>query len=97
MFCTQLSYVYIWLLRFVTVVGLCAAVPLGAQLNAEMYFVLRRNTELDRSLLVEPLFSEKPYCMSVKEGFADERRRNISFRIWTLRSCAAGAEDLLTI
>ena len=73
MFCTQMSYLHIWLLRFVPVVGLCTAVPLNAELNAEMYFVLRRKPEIDRSLLTEPLFSEKPYCMSVKEGFADEK------------------------
>lgn len=72
LFCTQLSCGYIWLLKLIPVVGLCVGVPLEAELKAEMYFALRANPEIDHSLLVEPAFAGKPYCMSVREGTADK-------------------------
>lgn len=60
-FCTQLSYSYIWLLKLVPLVGLFIAVPLEMQLNAELYFTLRNNPETDKSLLTEPVFSGCAY------------------------------------
>lgn len=60
-FCTQLSYSYIWLLKLVPLAGLFVAVPLEMQLNAEFYFTLRNRPETDKSLLTEPAFSGGAY------------------------------------
>lgn len=58
MFCTWLSYLYIWILKAVPVAGICVAVPLEAELNAEMYFALRGNPLIDQSLLIEKAFDQ---------------------------------------
>ena len=60
MFCTWLSYFYIWILKAVPLAGLCAAVPLEAELGAELYFTLRGNPAIDRGLLVESAFAGPP-------------------------------------
>lgn len=61
-FLAYLSYFYIWPLKAVPVAGLLIAVPLEAQLNAEIYFTLRRRKDIDHSLLIEPAFSGAPYA-----------------------------------
>ena len=61
MFCTQLSYLYIWILKTIPIAGLCVAVPLEVQLNIEFYCTLRSNPAIDRELFVESAFSGTPY------------------------------------
>ena len=60
MFLTWLSYVHIWILKAFPLAGLCVAVPLEAELDAEMYFTLRENPAVDRRLFIEPTFSGLP-------------------------------------
>ena len=64
---TWLSYVPMWLLRLVPVLGLLTAVPLEAELGAELYFTLRANPELDRAAFAEPSFDAKPYVRLTPE------------------------------
>ena len=60
MFLTQLSYIYILVLKAVPVVGLLVALPLEYQLNTEFYFVLREK-ETDKRFFIEPGFDGLPY------------------------------------
>lgn len=63
-FCTRLSYSYIWLLKLIPLVGLFVAVPLEMQLDAELYFTLRNTrdtSEAGKRLFTEPVFSGCPY------------------------------------
>lgn len=72
-FCIQLSYWYIWILKAVPLVGLCVAVPLEAELISEVYFTLRGNPDIDHSLLIEAAFSGQPYiCRPRKDGETEE-------------------------
>ncbi|MCR5500477.1 MAG: DUF975 family protein [Acetatifactor sp.] len=61
MFLTQLSFLHIWLLKVIPLVGLLVAVPLEMTLNAEFYFTMRNNMEIQSELLCEPAFSHEPY------------------------------------
>ena len=67
MFCTWLSYIYIWILKAVPIAGLCVAVPLEAELNAELYFTLRARPDIDRTLLIEEAFSGEPAAAAAAE------------------------------
>lgn len=69
MLVVHLSYLPIFLLQAVPVLGLLVVVPLEAELGAELYFTLRGNPALDRELFVEPAFDGVPYVLRP----ADER------------------------
>lgn len=70
MFCTQLSYIYIWILKPVPIAGICITVPLEVQLNADFYFFLREKMLYsDHSgYFIERVFDEAPY-VERKDGF----------------------------
>lgn len=59
MFLTDLSCLYITILKVIPVVGICVAVPYWAEINAEMYFALRDNVR--SNLFVENAFSLTPF------------------------------------
>lgn len=61
LFLTQMSYCYIWLLKFVPFAGLLVAVPLEMTMHTELYFTLRKNVAPDERLLCELAFSGEPY------------------------------------
>ncbi|MBQ1810405.1 MAG: hypothetical protein II016_04725 [Erysipelotrichaceae bacterium] len=67
MFLTQLSYIYIFVLKLVPVLGLLIALPLEYQLNTEFYFVLRERS-LEKRYFIEPAFDGLPYVEDNREG-----------------------------
>ena len=64
----QLSYIYLVLLRYIPFGELCVATPIRANSSIEMYFYLRKRTDIDRSLFIEKAFDEKPYVDRIEEG-----------------------------
>ena len=64
MFVTWLSYLYIWVLQVLPLVGLLVAVPLNTELDSELYFTLRANPAVDHSYFIEPAFSAQPVVVS---------------------------------
>ncbi|MBQ4425597.1 MAG: DUF975 family protein [Lachnospiraceae bacterium] len=67
MFCAELSYLYMWLLRIIPVVGLLTAVPLQTQLVAEFYFRLRKNAADEKGLLIEDAFALPAFVAGERE------------------------------
>jgi len=61
MFKTHLSVFYLYILYFIPIAGLILSLPVTAMLDAEMYFTLRKRTDIDRSHFIEPLFDEDAY------------------------------------
>ena len=68
MFCTRISFLHIWLLKLLPLIGLLTAVPLEMSLDAEMYMAIRNNPDREKNpLLTEPVFSEPAYVDQPKE------------------------------
>lgn len=63
MFLTELSYIYVWILKLVPLVGFCVAYPLEAELRSEIYFTLRERYG-DKTYFIETAFDREPYVLS---------------------------------
>ncbi|MCR5431809.1 MAG: hypothetical protein K6E95_04560 [Lachnospiraceae bacterium] len=66
MFKTHASVFYLFILYFIPVAGLIFSLPMLTILDAEMYFTLRKRTDIDRSHFIEPLFDEDAYITRLK-------------------------------
>ncbi len=67
-FLTQLSYLHIWIVKAIPIIGLLVSVPMEMALGAEMYFALRSRSDIDRKLFVEKAFSGKPCYAPGEDG-----------------------------
>ena len=77
LFVLLLSYTYIWILEAVPVVGLLVAVPLSAQLDAEIYLTLRQNPAVPRDLFTEPAFDAPLWKKGDPETVPDYRLEDL--------------------
>ncbi len=81
-FLTHMSFIYIWVLRRIPLVGLFVVLPLEMQLEAEMYFTLRSNPVIsaaDADLLTEPAFGGNP-CMGSAKAAPEYVLRDLEVR-----------------
>ena len=60
-FITKLSYIYMWLLKLIPIIGLFTSAVLEAQLDAEIYFSLRNRVPEGCEQFTEPTFGTLPY------------------------------------
>ena len=67
MFVTQVSYLYMSLLKLVPMLGLLLSLPLEESLSAEFYFVLRARPDLDRSFFIEHAFDGPAFVTLTEE------------------------------
>lgn len=94
MFLTDLSFIYIWILKAVPIAGLAVALPLEAQLKTETYFYLRERSE-NKDSFVEEGFNAEPFVVSQEsvESFSlddtvltvDELRGSVTANVRRLR------------
>ena len=67
-FKTNLSYIYLTLLRYIPFVPLFITTPVRENVSVEMYFWLRKRPDIDRSLFIEKAFDEEAYIDRIEAG-----------------------------
>ena len=73
MFCTFLSYFYHIIGLFIPGLNLLVSIPVLDNSLVEMYYILRKRPDIDRSFFVEKGFDEKPYIDRYEAGEEPEQ------------------------
>ncbi len=60
-FLTRLSFIYVYIIEVIPIIGLLVGAPLEINMDVEMYFYLRNNPDFHSDLLKEPGFGEPAY------------------------------------